>query len=442
MKLRPRLLLEKLRTSLWLVPMGLVLAMMAAAHLLLQLDQRLSLDLPLMAGAGIAGARGMFQAVAGSMITLAGLVFSMTLVVLSQAAAQHTSRVMRNFLGDRVNQVVLGVFLGLYAYCLMVLRGLGDDGAPVPVLTVLAGMALALAGVVFLIYFIHHVARSLRVENLVATIQDDTLPVIDRLYPEAVGAPAGRRTPEGDGGGPAGPGIAAVPAATSGYLQDIDAECLAEVAAELGGVIHVPLAPGDFVVEGEPLVRIHAGSAPGPEQQRRIRRAFTCGRSRSLQQDPGFGLRQLVDIAMRALSPGVNDTTTAVLVLDRLAVLVRRLAMRGVPASRRVVDGSLRLVLARPDFEQHLGLAFDQIRQWGADNPAVLGRLLDVLAGLLEVVADPARRVLLHEHGRRVMAAAERAIEDACDLDFLRARHARLAAAGAHLAAGARPGHA
>lgn len=441
MKLRPRLLVDKLRTSLWLVPMGLVLSMAAAAHLLLRLDQRLQLDLPLMAGAGIAGARGMFQAVAGSMITLAGLVFSMTLVVLSQAASQYTSRVMRNFLGDRVNQVVLGVFLGIYAYCLMVLRGLGDDGAPVPVLSVLAGMAFALAGVVFLIYFIHHVARSLRVENLVATIQDDTLPVIDRLYPEAAGT--GPAAAAGAGGRWATPGVPAVPATTSGYIQDIDADCLAEVACALDAAIEVPFVPGAFVVEGEALVRIHGAARPDPEQQGRIRQAFTCGRSRSIQQDPAFGLRQLVDIAMRALSPGVNDTTTAVLVLDRLAVLIRRLGQRGMPSPHREVDGVVRLVLARPGFEDYLGLAFDQIRQWAADNPALLGRLLDVLAGLLGVVTDPERRALLHEHGRRVMAAAERAIKETCDLDFLRTRHARLAAAGAPLSpSGARPGQA
>lgn len=439
MTLRPRLLLDKLRTSLWLVPMGLVLSMAAAAHLLLQLDHRLELDLPLMAGAGIAGARGMFQAVAGSMITLAGLVFSMTLVVLSQAASQYTSRVMRNFLGDRVNQVVLGVFLGIYAYCLMVLRGLGDDGAPVPVLTVLGGMAFALAGVVFLIYFIHHVARSLRVENLVATIQDDTLPVIDRLYPETAGT--GPAAAAGAGGRLATLGVPAVPATTSGYLQDIDADGLARIAVALDAVIEVPFMPGDFVVEGEALVRVHGAARPDPKLQGRIRRAFTCGRSRSIQQDPAFGLRQLVDIAMRALSPGVNDTTTAVLVLDRLAVLVRRLGQRDMPSPHRAVDGVLRLVLARPGFEDYLGLAFDQIRQWAADNPAVLGRLLDVLAGLLEVVTDPERRALVHEHGRRVMAAAERAIDEQCDLDFLRARHARLQAGGARQRSGDAPGH-
>jgi len=425
-RLRTRWLLEKLRTSLWLVPMGLVLGLLGLAQLLLLLDAAFEVEIRLMAGAGVAGARGMFQAVAGSMITLAGLVFSMTLVVLSQVSGQYSPRVLRNFLGDRVNQTVLGVFLGIFAYCLMVLRGLGDDADRLPVLTVVTGLGLSLLGVVFLVYFIHHVARSMQVENIVAAIQAETRPVIERLFPED--------EVDDEGVGDTVPTLpddrsGVVGCRRSGYIQDIDLDRLADEALRLDAVLHLPLQVGDFVCEGMTIVHVD-GPRPDARACERIRRAFALGGSRTLQQDPGFGLRQLVDIAMKALSPGVNDTTTAVLALDRVGALLRLLCQRRMPARARAVDGRLRLVVSRPDFEDHLGLGLDQIRQWGANNPAVLGRMLDIIGDLLSVTRRPARRALLLEHARRVMAAAERAIEEDCDLAWLRERFRRLPEAG------------
>lgn len=423
MRFRPRVLLERFRTSLWVVPMGLVLAMMVMAQVLLWLDGRAEIDFKMMEGAGIDGARGMFQAVAGSMITLAGVVFSMTLVVLSQASAQYSPRVLRNFLGDRVNQTVLGVFLGIFVYCLVVLRGMGDDGSTLPVLTIFFGVAVSLVGVVFLIYFIHHVARSLQVENIVSSIQSETLPVIERLYPdnqaeddEAVAD----RAPAFDAGDPV------IQARESGYIQDVDIARLEQLACRLDTVIELPHRVGEFVSEGMALVRIKAPVEPDEGAAKVVHDSFRLGRQRTIQQDPSFGLRQLVDVAMKALSPGVNDTTNAILVVDRLSVLVRRLCQRRMPTRQREVDGELRLVVARPDFEDYLGLAFDQIRQWGANNPAVLGRMLEVIAQILPVTRGSARRELLHEHARRIMSAGGHAIKEECDLAWLRQCYERL----------------
>ncbi|TXK59158.1 DUF2254 domain-containing protein [Alkalisalibacterium limincola] len=423
MTLKPRVFLEFLRTSLWVVPMGLVLGMMMLGQFLLWVDGRAEIDVKMMEGAGIDGARGMFQAVAGGMLTLAGVVFSMTLVVLSQATAQYSPRVLRNFLGDRVNQTVLGVFLGIFVYCLVVLRGLGEDGSTLPVLTVLVGLAMSLLGVVFLVYFIHHIARSLQVENIVASIHDETAPVIDRLYPEAQA--------EGDEAAredvPAfGAGDPVILARSSGYIQDVDVARLERLACRLDTVIELPHRVGGFVSEGMALVRIKGPVEPDEDAASDVHSSFTLGRQRTIQQDPSFGLRQLVDVAMKALSPGVNDTTTAVLVVDRLSALVRRLCQRRMPARLREVDGVLRLVVARPDFEDYLGLAFDQIRQWGANNPAVLGRMLEVIAQLLPITHCSSRRELLHEHARRIITAGGHAINEECDLAWLRQCYQRV----------------
>jgi uncharacterized membrane protein len=346
----------------------------------------------------------------------------MTLIVLSQASAQYGSRVLRNFLRDRVNQTVLGVFLGVFAYCLVVLRGMGDAESTLPGMTIFVGLVLALLGVVFLIYFIHHMAHAMQVENIVASIQEETLPVMDRLYPESEAQDRGavEEVPE------FGPGDPVILAQSNGYIQDVDLSRLQALACRLDTVIELPLRVGDFVAEGMVLVRLRAPVKPDSNAAETAHGSFTLGRQRTIQQDPSFGLRQLVDVAMKALSPGVNDTTSAVLVLDRISVLVRCLCGRRIPSRRREVDGRLRLVVARPDFEEHLGLAFDQIRQWGANNPAVLGRMMEVIAQLLAVTHSSDRRELLHEHARRIMTAAGHQIKEECDLAWLRHCHERL----------------
>ena len=424
MTLRPRLLLDRLRASLWVVPLGIVLGMILLCELLLTLDARYPIELRLMSGAGIAGARDMLQAVASSMITVAGLVFSLTLAVLSQASAQYSSRVLRSFLRDRVNQTVLGVFLGIYTYCLVALRGLGVDDANMPTLTILGGLLAAFAGVVYLIYFIHHIAASLQVENILAAIEAETLPVLRRLYPDDVD-PTREPAPIP----PCPDDAIAITAPCSGYITDADFTALTTLATDLGGVVYVPHRVGDFVPEGNALAWLAHTSTPDDDTLETLRDAFSQGPQRSLQQDASFGIRQLVDVALKALSPGVNDTTNAIMVLDRLHTLLGELVSRPFPSSLRYVEGELRLVGTRPDFESLLGLALDQIRQCGANNPAVLAHMLGML-GALRLRACSAERVALLQHyARRVLEAAERDVPERLDQEWIR-QHASIVLGG------------
>ncbi len=191
---------QSMRSSFWFVPALMVVDAVVLAILLITLDTSLDLHLaarwPLLFGAGAAGARGLLTTVASSMITVAGLVFSITLVALSLTSSQYTSRVIRNFMRDRVNQWVLGVFLGIFAYCLVVLRTIreGDEGAFVPTLAVLAGLILAFIGIAVLIHFIHHIATTIQASSIVATAAQETLAAVDHLFPEALGDMT-RRTP-------------------------------------------------------------------------------------------------------------------------------------------------------------------------------------------------------------------------------------------------------
>jgi uncharacterized membrane protein len=417
MTLKPRFLIDRLRSSLWVVPMGLVLAMMALAYALIALDSYLQLNTRLIAGAGVDAARSMLQAVASSMITVAALVFSLTLAVLAQVSGQYTSRVLRNFLRDRLNQAVIGVFLGVFAYCLVVLSAMSERSGLSPI-AVSVGLLGALVGVVVLIYFIHHIASSMQAENILAAIEDDAYPVFERLYPkrdDAADGNAAADVPEA---------TIAITATASGYVQDIDLGVLLDIAEAHDTAMHVPAPVGDFVAPGQALAllpdQVDAGCVHA------IRRAFTLGRNREIQQDPAFGLRQLVDVALKALSPGINDTTNAVMALDRISVLLRLVAARPQPPRRRFRGGRLRLSVERPDFGDMIGLGFDQIRHHGRDNPAVLTRMLGVLAQLLAVACDDHRRALLRLHAEHTLEAAERNVEAPESLAALRESYRQL----------------
>lgn len=423
MTLKPRFLLDRLQSSLWVVPLGVVLAMIVAAQTLMALDARFNVDLKLMSGAGVDAARSMLQAVASSMITVAALVFSLTLAVLAQVSAQYTSRVIRNFLRDRLNQLVLGIFLGIYAYCLVALHGIGGEEGDIPALTALGGFIAALAGVVFLVFSIHHLTRSMQIENILASIEDEALPVFERIYPEDEADDEGGR----DDAMPSLPENGApVRANSSGYIQDINVAALLDVAETLDTVIHVPHRVGDFIAPGQILALLDERAPADEKFAEAVRDAFSTGRMRSIQQDPAFGLRQFVDVALKALSPGINETTNAVMVLDRIGVLLRVLAERPLPARERLKDGRLRLVVERADMEDLIRLSFDQIRRCGSDNPAVLGRMLSVLAELTAVACNARRQALLRAYAQRVMATAERNVEDPGDLAWLRGEHRRL----------------
>jgi uncharacterized membrane protein len=416
-KRKPRFLVARLRSSLWVVPMGLVLGMMALGYSLIALDSYLQLDTTLIAGAGVDSARSMLQAVASSMITVAALVFSLTLAVLVQVSGQYTPRVLRNFLRDRLNQSVIGVFLGVFAYCLVVLSAMSERGGLSP-LAVSVGFIGALAGVVVLIYFIHHIASSMQAENILAAIEEDAHPVFDRLYPERgddAGDDASATVPDA---------TVAITATTSGYVQDIELGMLIDIAEARDVVMHVPPPVGDFVAPGQTLVLItHEVDA---DCAHAIRRAFTLGRNREIQQDPAFGLRQLVDVALKALSPGINDSTNAVMALDRISVLLRLVAARPQPPRQRFRGGRLRVCVERPDFGDMVSLGFDQIRHYGRDNLTVLTRMLGVLGQLHAVACDDHRRALLRLHARHTMETAERNLEAPESLASLRENYRQL----------------
>ena len=252
---RIRQVWESLRSSLWFIPTLMVLGAVALAVALIEAEsfvnrEMLAHDYPRLFGAGAEGARGMLSAIAGSMITVAGVVFSITTVTFALAASQYTSRILRTFMSDRGSQAALGVFLGVFAYCLVVLRTIrgGDEGVFVPTLAVLGAFLLALVAIGVLVYFIHHVASSIQASVIIHSVTGETLNTVDRLHPDRAAGPAAEPLPPE-------PLRASVPSRKIGYIQALHGESLLRWAREQNTVIRMERRIGDFVFEGLPLHR-------------------------------------------------------------------------------------------------------------------------------------------------------------------------------------------
>jgi uncharacterized membrane protein len=381
MRLRSRLpfhrLWLRLRASFWFTPTLIVVGSMLAALILVEVDSRRTLDLslwsPRLFGAGADGSRAMLSAVATSMVTVAGVVFSITIVTLSLTATQYSPRVLRNFMRDAATQVVLGAFVGIFAYCLVVLRTIrgGDEGGFVPSIAVLGGLGYAFAGIGVLIYYIHHVAVSIQAATILARIAADTVLAIDHLFPQELGEPgtatAGFRVPD-----------AWVPVAArrSGYVQSVDADDLLRQACERDAVVRLRVRVGQFVSEGTTLLE---AAAPAREGIDALADAVVVARQRTVEQDVGFGLQQLVDIALRALSPGVNDPTTACMSVNEIGRLLARVGSRPVPAAFRFADGRLRVIAAAPDFGALVDETLVPVVSNARGDVVVLRHVLDAL---------------------------------------------------------------
>ncbi|AKQ64487.1 hypothetical protein A176_001399 [Myxococcus hansupus] len=392
MKLRLTRFAERLGTSYWVVPALCVVAAVGLSRFAHALDAHLSQhehDWYLFQG-GPEGARSVLSAVASSMLTFAGLVFSVTILVLQQASNQFSPRILRTFLRDRKSQVALGIFTGTFVYALLGLRTVRgtsenlDITSHVPSLSVWLAVVLALLCVGAFVFYIHHVAQSIRAVVILSRIHDETCETMERMYPEGVGLDAADSGEEGPRGAPS---LVVPHAGGSGVLITVDEDQLMTHARRAGVALALVPMMGDFVPHGGALFEVWGdASALDPQS---LLDSVQFGQERTLQQDTAFGFRQLVDVAERALSPGINDPSTAVQALDQLHDLLRRLALRHFPSPQRLdVQGTLRLVCPRPDFDDYVRLSLDEIREYGEGSIQVARRLRFLLEDLLRVAPD------------------------------------------------------
>lgn len=411
-------ILYHLRVSFWFLPALMAGGAMALSLATLLIDRNWisggNHPLRLIFNGDPESARTVLSVIAGSMITVAGVVFSITIVVLSLASSQFGPRLIRNFMNVRANQIVLGTFVATFIYSVLVLHGTDppDARAFVPRLSVSVSVALSLASLALLIYFIHSVSESIQAENIIARVRRDLEKSVERLFPDPLAA---------KGDPPAGPiqREYAIPSACdhvacqvkserSGYLQAMDNEALMQIAEEKDLLVHLGYRPGDFITKGSFLVTVWPGARVDDQLSREINALFIVGTERTLEQDPEFAISQLVEIAVRALSPGINDPITAITCIDWLGVSLCQLANRQMPASHRFGKKHRLRVICKPfGFEGMVDAAFHMIRQNSQGVAAVSIRLLETIARVADQTLREEDRAVLRRHAAMVAHGCE-----------------------------------
>ncbi|MFL6217428.1 MAG: DUF2254 domain-containing protein [Actinomycetes bacterium] len=427
---RRRVLLDYLAGALWVLPTVSVVVFLLAGAALSRVEVDQDSPWATLAFQGTADdARSLLIVVSSTMITVTGLVFALTIVALQIASGQYSPRLLRNFMRDRGTQLVLSIFVGAFAYSTAGLYTVGVQGsgqeAFVPRLAVSGSLALALASVGVLIYFIHHLARSIQIDTIMSQVEREASAVIDEVYPHQPGyREAEERCPE--------PPLVAVglPSARSGYIQAVDPDPLVRMAVRHDVVVVVARQVGDHVVAGTPIAwawgRTAGQPPPGAGTLREaVDEAVQVGFERTMVQDVGFGIRRLVDIANKALSPAVNDPYTGVQAVHHLSVLLCSLArLRLGDWIVRDDQGELRVAVPRPKFPDYLRLGTAQIRRFGAAEPAVTRALIVLLRDVGTSSATEDRRHACVRHIRLVLDDARRATAQPADVEAVTAEAA------------------
>lgn len=423
MRVRLNVVLDKLTGNFWFVPSvmtltAIVLAVTAVAFDHSDYGEWLRRD-AWRDRLQIENARLIVSTIAGSMITVTSLVFSLTLIALTLASQQLGPRLLSVFMRDRITQIVLGLFVATFLYSLLVLAALSevDNGSATPVFSILVALLLAVVSVGFLISFIHHLASSMQADTMIARMGADLATQVKRLFPA-------RADDAGDGQDGAQEkekpleNAADIRAVSSGYLQTIDLDHLLECACANDLEVVLFVRAGDFVCEGEALASVTPKQNLSDTVSEEILSAVVLGRTRTPVQDLEFAMSAIVEIAVRALSPGVNDPYTAVTCVDQLGDTLSSVLRRGPSVGRHEdANGHLRVTTPTITFDNVMEMAFNEIRQSAKDNVAVTLRLLDTLVRLARRAQSPVTRAAIRRHAEMIERSAGQHIVEPHDLD-------------------------
>ncbi|MGB6456253.1 MAG: DUF2254 domain-containing protein [Streptosporangiaceae bacterium] len=408
---------EVLRTNLWLVPAVEVVVAVVLFAVTYALDRAAfagDFRLPgwLLSGSPDA-ARQILTAIAAAIITVVGVVFSIVIVALTLTSTQFGPRMLRNFIRDRGTQVTLGTFVATFVYAVLALGAVGQGGpAFVPHISITVTLALMVADLAVLIYFLHHIATQIQLPQVIAGIAGDLAAAIEMQAGQGAADSGSAAAPLVAGlHGPGGE----VAAPRSGYLQYIEHRLLVRLAAELGAVIHLGYRPGHFLVQGHPCATVWPADAAG-EVARELSRAHLTGPYRTLAQDVSFGVDQLVEIAIRALSPAVNDTFTALTCIDWIGDSLCKVTGRWHPTRvHRDAAGVVRLITTETTYQRLVQRSFDKIRQAGRGMPAVMIRQLDAVAKIMERTTGPEDRQLLLDQAAMIERLSVSTVDEESD---------------------------
>ncbi|MEM7699070.1 MAG: DUF2254 domain-containing protein [Verrucomicrobiota bacterium] len=415
---RLKYLFELTRLSFWFVPSAIAVGSILSAEALIAVDRKLlSTPLGLFDNFSADGVRTLLSTSASGIISLAALVFSTTLVALTLASSQFGPRVLHNFIRARSNQITLGVLLGTFLFSLIVLRSARDES--LPQISALVAFTLTLVSLGLFIFFVDRLVRSLQAENVVETVAVRLFERVDEVFPqsesknteEAVAEKEREQWQELNN-------EKSVNSDEGGYLQFVDVEKLTRLAASEECRVRVIIKVGELLLAGDCLFAYERSGELSDEAQRRFLNCFIIGRQRTPDQDFEFEIRQLVEIGVRALSPGINDPFTAINCIDLLTVALGRIAERELSSTEfRDEEGQLRLRLNPTSFHNLLDAAFLQLRNYGADRPEIVLGLLSALEQIASKCSDDARREVVIDMAVLVAEEADAADHTKFDRD-------------------------
>lgn len=431
---------EKASASYWFVPSIMTIGAILLASSITRLDSAIGAEwldgIDWLYANKPDGARALLSTIAGSMIGVAGVTFSITIAAVSYATSQFGPRLLTNFMQDRGNQITLGTFIATFIYCLLVLRTIrspdestGAEAAVsfVPHIGLLIGFGLALASIGVLIFFIHHVPESIHASNVIAGIGRELHDALSSIFPDDVGTDRSDEedyAPARDVPDDFGRRCVRIAADGTGYVQYVDQPKLMRLAREHDLLLRVEYRPGDFVSAGKPLLRAYPPDHVDDDARDALRSLFGWGRQRTQRQDLLFLVNELAEIASRALSPGTNDPFTAITCFDWLGSVVLALAHQRLPGSHRYdEDGRLRVIVRPVSFEEVVATAFDAPRPYAEGDRNAARHLMKIYGDVAVALDDPDRRAVLQRRAKELMQGARQTLTHSADVDAVERRY-------------------
>lgn len=425
---------NELMATFWLIPVLIILLSIFLAIGFVYIDQTVTFS---QEGLGrfffvnsTDSARSILSTISGAMIGVAGTVFSVTLVALTLASSQLGPRLIKNFMYIRLNQIVLGSYISTYLYCLIVLNSVQEtDGFTfIPSLSIFLAIIAAIVNIILLIVFIHQIAISIQADRVISDIAVSMSKQVRVLFPEKMGDEA-----DHDKDLPVDTIksqyaiIVSVKSTQSGYLQYIDGESLLHLMTNFNTLFELNYRPGDFVVEGIEIGKLYTNEKAEKNTLEKILSQFVIGKTKTSQQDIEFPIHQMVEIAARALSPGVNDPYTAIACIDNLTTTICYLAQIEFPSKYRIDNKrELRVIANALDFEGVLDAAFNQIRQFSAGSTAVIIRLMEALLIIHGVATIESDKKAIVKHVKMTLNVGKESIIEKNDLEDLIARSKKI----------------
>lgn len=425
---------RELGSTFWFVPVLIISFSILLAFVLVYIDSILTIPREGWSQFFLVNssdsARSILTTISSAMMGVAGTVFSITLVALTLASSQFGPRLIKNFMYVRLNQVVLGLYISTYLYCLIVLNSVTDSSGYtfIPSISILVAIITAAINIILLIIFIHQIATSIQADKVVSDISNFISEQLETLFPETIGVELENEDNVDTSAAVSGyQKQISIKIPKSGYLQYVDGEALIEIVTRQDALLELYVRPGKHVVEHAEMALLFSNVEWGKDELEKIYKQFVIGNTKTSQQDLEFSIQQMVEIAARALSPGVNDPYTAITCIDNLTEIMCYLAQTKFPSKYRFDEkGNLRMIADTFNFEGVLDSAFNQIRQFSGGSPAVIIRLMEALTTIHGFTSKESHKKVVIKHAEMVLSSGKRNFKEKNDLDDLSERAVKI----------------